>query len=254
MKLHILSDLHLSVHPLAPPRTDADLVILAGDIHRPAPAMAWALALGKPVVYVPGNHEFYGSSLQATVQELQALAAGTPVHVLDNQVLVWRGLRIVGSTLWTDYLAGGSGAAQDAAIAQALAFNRDFSRIRCGPPDAQRPFTPPDAAELFARNVRWLRATLDEPFDGPTVAVTHHAPSLRSIHPRFAGSPLNAGFVSDAEHLLGAERACLWVHGHTHDSFDYRVNGTRVLCNPRGYAVDGANENAGFDPLLTVAV
>ena len=93
MKLHILSDLHLSVHGMPPPRTDADLVILAGDIARPQEAIAWTLALDKPVVYVPGNHEFYGSSLQATVQELQRLAAGTNIHVLDHQVLEWHGVR-----------------------------------------------------------------------------------------------------------------------------------------------------------------
>jgi len=75
---------------------------------------------------------------------------------------------------------------------------------------------------------------------------------MRSIHPRFAGSPVNLCFVSDAEHLL--EGADLWVHGHTHDSFDYRVGATRVLCNPRGYARDGVPENRDFDPGLLVAV
>ena len=74
------------------------------------------------------------------------------------------------------------------------------------------------------------------------------------MHPRFAGSLLNACFVSDAEHLLGAGRTGLWVHGHTHDSFDYAVNGTRVICNPRGYARDGVNENPHFDPGLVIEV
>ena len=82
--------------------------------------------------------------------------------------------------------------------------------------------------------------------------ITHHAPSRRSIHPRFADSPLNACFVSDAEHLMGAKRAQLWVHGHTHDSFDYRLNGTRVVCNPRGYSKGGVVENAHFDPHFIV--
>ncbi|KAB2894183.1 MAG: metallophosphoesterase, partial [Burkholderiaceae bacterium] len=76
----------------------------------------------------------------------------------------------------------------------------------------------------------------------------------RSIHPRFAGSPLNASFVSHAEHLLDSRRVQLWIHGHTHDSFDYRLHGTRVVCNPRGYAKDGVNENPRFDPLCTIGV
>lgn len=86
------------------------------------------------------------------------------------------------------------------------------------------------------------------------MVVTHHAPSLHSVPPRFAGSALNVNFVSDAEHLVGRERACVWVHGHLHDSSNYEINGTRVLCNPRGYAKGGLNENQAFDPLLTVAI
>ena len=65
---------------------------------------------------------------------------------------------------------------------------------------------------------------------------------------------MNACFVSDAEHLIDGRRARLWIHGHTHDSFDYSVNGTRVLCNPRGYAKNGMNENPAFDANLSVEV
>ncbi len=255
MKLHILSDLHLSVYDMSPPRTDADVIILAGDIARPVEAIAWILAFtDKPVVYVPGNHEFYGSSLQATAQELQRLTTGTNIHILDNQVLEWHGVRFVGSTLWTDFLAAGTGTEQTAAIAQSLAFNRDFSRIYIDEPPDRRLFTPQDSAALFARNASWLDTELRQPFDGSTVVVTHHAPSLRSVPPRFSGSALNVNFVSDAEHLVGRERACLWVHGHLHDSSNYEINGTRLLCNPRGYAKGGLNENQAFDRFLTVEI
>jgi Icc-related predicted phosphoesterase len=86
------------------------------------------------------------------------------------------------------------------------------------------------------------------------VVITHHAPSRKSIHPRFADSLMNACFVSDAEHLIERSGACLWIHGHTHDSFDYPVSGTRVVCNPRGYARNGVNENRSFDRNLLVTV
>jgi hypothetical protein len=86
------------------------------------------------------------------------------------------------------------------------------------------------------------------------VVITHHAPSRQSIHPRYVDSLLNACFVSDAEYLLGADRAQLWIHGHTHDSFDYTCNGTRVVCNPRGYAKAGVNENSCFDPDFVIEV
>ena len=251
MKLNILSDLHLSQGDLAHPANDADAVILAGDVARPAQAIAWASALRKPVLYVPGNHEFYGSDLAATLADLKRRAAGTCVRVLDDEEVVLAGVRFLGTTLWTDFGLGGADA-REAAMREAAVRIRDFSRIRIdadGPP-----FTPAASIERFACHAAWLEARLAEHHDGPTVVITHHAPSRRSVHPRFADSPLNACFASDAEHLLDGERVMLWIHGHTHDSFDYALNGTRVVCNPRGYAKDGVNENPRFDSGLIVKV
>ena len=74
------------------------------------------------------------------------------------------------------------------------------------------------------------------------------------MHPRFADSLLNASFVSDAKHLIDGSRARLWIHRHTHDSFDYVLNGTRVVCNPRGYARDGVNENRRFDANFSIEI
>jgi predicted phosphodiesterase len=253
MKLQILSDLHLDVADLAITQTDADLVVLAGDIARPARACAWAKGLGKPVVYVAGNHEFYGNALEATIDELRAELAGTNVHFLEADEQIIEGVRFLGTTLWTDFLLFGDSERGDMAVAQAKVMMRDFSRIRVGSP-TERCFQPQDAAALFARNASWLRTKLAQPFDGATVVVTHHSPSPKSIHPRFSGSLINACFVSDAQSLLSADRVKLWIHGHTHDSFDYVVNGTRVLCNPRGYSKHGANENQAFDPTLVVVV
>ncbi|MBL8319530.1 MAG: metallophosphoesterase [Burkholderiaceae bacterium] len=252
MRLNVLSDLHLGFSGFERPRTAADVVVLAGDIARPHEAAAWALGFDKPVFYVPGNHEFYGRSLRDTVKELKRIVAGSHVRVLDDDELVHEGVRFLGSTLWTDFRLCGGGAARDAAMTEARRLMRDFSRIRNDDTDA--PFTPEDSAARFARHAAWLQRQLDTPHDGPTVVVTHHAPSCGSIHPRYAGSPLNASFVSDAEHMLGAERVRLWIHGHTHDSFDYTLNGTRVVCNPRGYVKDGVAENARFDPDFVVDV
>ena len=84
------------------------------------------------------------------------------------------------------------------------------------------------------------------------MVVTHFAPSLHSVSPRFAGSPVNAGFVSNLEAQIERWQPALWLHGHTHDSFDYRVGATRVVCNPRGYEKGGVLENPDFDPFLMI--
>ncbi len=173
--------------------------------------------------------------------------------MLDDEARVIGGVRFLGSTLWTDFLLFGDGEGRSLAVEQALLSMRDYSRIWLDEEQLQR-FTPLDSAALFQRHAAWLGHALAQPHAGPTVVITHHAPSTASIHPRFAGSPLNACFVSRAHHLADGDRVRLWIHGHTHDSFDYDLDGTRVLCNPRGYARDGVNENARFDPGLVVEV
>lgn len=108
MKLHILSDLHLSLGPLELQDNDADAVVVAGDIARPKDAVAWLRALRKPVMYVPGNHEFYGGSIAGTRAALRELCAGTNVHLLDNDEVIFDGVRF-GTTLWTDFMLFGAG-------------------------------------------------------------------------------------------------------------------------------------------------
>lgn len=253
MKLHVLSDLHLSASPFAVPATDAELVVLAGDLARPDQALAFARTLEKPALYVPGNHEFYGASPAATLARMRGLSTGSTVRVLSSESVVIDGVRFLGSTLWTDFALYGEGAHALTAQQQGAALLRDFSRIARDPPEAG-PFQPDDALQLHRASRRWLEGQLARPHPGPTVVITHHAPSPRSIHPRFAGSPINPCFASDLEALMDGARVALWIHGHTHNSFDYRVRGTRVLCNPRGYCPGQVRENPDFDPALVVAV
>jgi predicted phosphodiesterase len=252
MKLNILSDLHLGQGALDPPDNDADVVILAGDVSRPREAVAWARAIDKPVLYVAGNHEFYGESIDGTLDTLRNSCEGTNVRLLDDDVAVLDGVRFVGSTLWTDFMLLGAARREDA-MREGQRFLRDFSRIRTSRHSAAI-YTPADSAMRFDTHRRFLAEQLAKPFAGPTVVITHHAPSPKSIHPRFRDSLLNACFISDLERMMNGRLARLWVHGHTHDSFDYVVNGTRVVCNPRGYAKNGVNENARFDPDLFVEV
>jgi predicted phosphodiesterase len=247
MKLHILSHIHLEFAPFAPPPTDADVVILAGDIGVGPSAIEWAaVTFPQPVIFVPGNHEYYGGHFKNTLAKMRRTAEGTQVRVLDGQSITLGGVRFLGATLWTDFLL-----TRDPLLAQHEAQERmtDYRRIRTA---AYRHLRAPDTREAHGVARRFLEKSLLEPFDGRTVVVTHHAPSDRSISARFrSANHLNAAYASDLEALMGPEVA-LWVHGHTHDSLDYRLAQSRVVCNPRGYVP--IEPNPEFDPGFVVGV
>lgn len=247
MRIGLVSDLHLSVSGLPFPRADVDVLVLAGDIARPAAAMKWARETPVPTLYVAGNHEFYGSDLVTTYQVLEAEARGSTIQVLERKEWIFGNVRFLGCTLWSDYRLAGSEAERQDAASQATRFTHDYSRIRLSP-DFPDLFSPAASQLLFLQSVAWLEDCFARPHSGPTVVVTHFAPSRQSISPQFAGSPVNACFVSDLEAEIHRWAPALWLHGHTHDSFDYAVGRTRVVCNARGYVRNGEVENQGFAP------
>ncbi len=231
MKLHILNDLHIEFEDFEPPTTNADVVVLAGDIGVGMEGLRWVEARfpDKPVIYVPGNHEFYHHDI-VLIDKLKAEAPDN-IHVLNDDQVVIDGVRFLGSILWTDFALFGE-ADKFFAMQQARQQMTDFSIIQN---HGQR-FTPEDAIRLHTASRDWLAAMLAEPFAGKTVVVTHHAPSSQSVHPRYARDLLTPAFASSLENLMDGDRAALWIHGHMHESFDYEIYGTRVVCNPRGYA------------------
>lgn len=249
MKIQIMSDLHLEFGPFNPPATAADLVILAGDVHVKQHAIKWAKAhFSCPVVYVTGNHEHWGNSLGRTPRKLKEAAEGSNVHVLHNQSFEMPGLRVLGATLWTDYRLTGNQPLAEWDGAQRM---NDFTRIR------HHTFSRLKPHHLLAEHAAsrsFLAEALDTPFEGKTIVVTHHAPCGLSIPERFMGANnhLPASYASNLEHMLGGDRVGHWIHGHVHDSYDYDLYGTRVICNPRGYAPSHLNEN--FNPALVIEV
>jgi 3',5'-cyclic AMP phosphodiesterase CpdA len=266
MKIRVLSDLHLECdEPEAIPHAHADLVVLAGDIHNHAEGLRWAAETFDarvPVVYVPGNHEYYDGEFGALEVAMRDAAASVDnVHYLNNATLTdpagrWR---VLGTTLWTDFeLFGADAHTLAISIAAAKKALLDFGGpIEIAWPagaaagaiagasaaaDANLPssehvprrFTPDDALALHRHARAWLAAEIAKPFAGKTIVVTHHAPHRASLAARFANDLASAGFISDLSELVG-EPVSLWIHGHTHTSFDYVANRTRIVCNPRGY-------------------
>jgi Icc-related predicted phosphoesterase len=235
MRIQLASDLHLEMlarawpqECLIAPAPGADVLVLAGDIDRGLRAIERFARWPVPVLYLAGNHEYYDSQWEQLRVEMRRAAAGTSVRLLDNDAVTLDGVRFLGSTLWTDYRQSGS--PQSEAMEAAEGFLYDHRRILTH----SGPFSAAQALDEHLRSRAWLARELSLDRASPTVVITHHGPHPASIHARFAGSPVNGAFVSDLTELV--EQADLWLHGHVHDSFDYRVGRCRVVCNPRGYA------------------
>lgn len=255
MRLHILSDLHLEFKDWTPEVTDADVTILAGDIHKGERGLAWARAhFPGRVLLVAGNHEYYGGHLRDTLSKMRR-ASCERVRILENDAVVIDGVRFLGATAWTDYSATGNTVA-----AQMTAFQEmnDFRRIRTA--NSRGAYVRIRPEDLMSRNGQtrlWLQEQLAQPHDGPTVVITHHAPVRHVLGHLSWGNPyaffpsrihLNAAYVNGWEDLLG--KADVWVYGHLHAVFDEVVRGTRLVSNPRGYS----GEQTGFDPEKVIEI
>ncbi len=248
MKLQIASDLHLEYAPdWELPASDADVLVLAGDVgtHTLGLEAFRARAHHQPILYVPGNHEYYCGNRRWVADAMRAHARQLGLYVLDGDAVVLGGVRFLGVTLWTDFALFGP-AQRPEAMRRAHSLIPDYHVIS----EDDGWLAPERTWAMHRAAVGWLRDRLAEPFAGPTVVITHHAPHPGSLHPRFARHPLSPAFVSNLADLM--EPARLWIHGHTHDTFDYLVADTQVLCNPRGYAPFELNPT--FNPALVVTV
>ena len=275
MRLLVLSDLHLELGTslTLPPGLDYDAVVLAGDIHGPGhKAVQWAKrdsTFGaKPVILVPGNHEFYGCTMDVELAQMLSAASGSNVHVLNRDFVVVGGVRFIGCMLWTDFqLAikqpdGSRVSNLGRALAEAARCMNDFRLVELSAAmksqtrgrRLRRLLRAEDTLAMHWVDRDWLRRELAEPFDGPTVVVTHHAPASGSVAERYAADWLTPAFVSDLPDEF-FEVPALWVHGHTHSPFDYRRGACRVVSNPRGYRMrDSSFENHRFNAGFIVEV
>jgi len=235
MRVYVCSDLHCEFHKdgglqlINEVLSEAEVVIVAGDlaVGKGLHAALELLAGKYPrVVYVAGNHDYYRSSLEEVEETRQTLSL-TNVHWLENEVAQINGVRFVGCTLW-------------------------FGWHR---PDLEREISD---FHVIAGIRQWVHRKnkeslqfLDENVTPESIVVTHHLPSNHSIVTRYQGSLLNCFFVCpEAEEILLSRSPRLWIHGHTHDSVDYRLGATRVICNPFGYAGVGVNPSFQTDKLI----
>jgi predicted phosphodiesterase len=242
MKVHVLSDLHLEFSEFVPPTTNADLVILAGDIDTKCRGVEWAnQAFDREVIYVCGNHEFYGGHIDHTLHKMRDAAAPN-IHVLENQVWIHDEIRFLVTIGWTDFSSTGDVIAATLICGQLM---NDFKMIATE--DNFRRLCPADVIERNRVAFEFLKRELSEPFHGKTVVVTHHCPVPEAGRENHDGH-LSAAFFNRWHALLPL--VDVWIFGHTHRAVDISLGGCRIISNPRGYP----GGNADFAPNLTVEI
>ncbi|HDR9103589.1 TPA: metallophosphoesterase [Burkholderia vietnamiensis] len=264
MKLRILSDLHVEFFPFDAPQVEADAVILAGDIGVRMQGLDWAHAQfhasGVPVLYVPGNHEFYHDDIEQwhAAAATRSAQYGIVLGTMGSFRLEKEGeqpVRVLGTTLWTDFALFEDWTVEQAGrrVQMALA---DYSAIRYRGANLRWP----DTLEFHKRELTWLvdAAKQARAAGEKVVVVTHHAPSLHSALAVYQSDPVTAGFASNLESLV-AKYVDVFVHGHMHNSSNYYLGPCRVIANPRGYPMQRWNpntrfENQQFNPTLVVEV
>lgn len=273
MNLQLFSDLHLEADPgfTATPAADADLLVLAGDVgsyqtRRDGSAMDepdWGLQRFSPlpqyagwpvpVLFVPGNHEYDNLDWDDAHAGLRRACDRLGIGWLEREAVVLKGVRFVGTTLWSDYDAlvpPGSTETERLRQREKAFRAANFYLHKMAGQRAGALFDAAAMRELALQCQDWLRAELAKPHAGPTVVVTHFAPTLHSADPRYGLTPGTAGFCNALDDLLPL--ADLWLHGHLHCPTDLQIGRCRLVANPLGYA--RKDEQAGFRPRLTVHV
>ena len=262
MKIQFVSDIHLEFDQRLLRRNhvqNSDVLVLAGDIAgTPRELLSFVEKLNYPgpILYVLGNHEFYhtpwdlGTALyQNTLEKL------SNAHLLEGDFIEISGVRFLGCSLWTDFFNGEHGPASESTSLSDPGL-ADFKYIFWSKSGTPRPpqtsLKWEDVRDRYEASLKWLKEELAKPFNGKTVVVTHHAPSVLSNDPTFLDSPVTGAFCNRLDDWisgLGEKGPELWIHGHCHNSSDYNVGKTRVLCNPGGYPFQ---PNLDYNPELIV--
>lgn len=263
MKIRILSDLHLEWGDRFIPAIDEDesssVLVLAGDIcefDKDTTLIQFLTSMSNRfmfVVYVPGNHEYYNGNITTSFEKFhEKIKHINNLHILNNTFVTINDINFIGTTLWTSLDNG-----NPLAVLNAQQYMRDYTKIRKG--IEYHGLRAIDTMGMHMRAVDFLHRTLGNELKGKqNVVITHHAPTHLSVHERYRGDILNMAYYSDLSGMMAQHDPIIWIHGHMHNSFDYTVYNTRVICNPKGYPLSSGSvtkyENETFNDLLYINI
>lgn len=273
MKVRLISDIHLDStftkmykhgdiecdliwSPIEHESDQDTILVIAGDLwaenrpfnrrHLQPSWISLISARFHSVVIVFGNHDYWDGFLDTMVPKAKQLIVDqglTNVHILQNESVVIGNIKFLGGTLWTDLNKG-----NPITKITAVRSMNDFRFIRNYGNMCK--ISANDVIASFNQTKAYIEknARRDTP-DQKVVVVTHHAPSYQSVHEVYKQDvEMNYAYYTDLDEMMYAEdfQADYWLHGHMHNSFEYTINNTTVVCNPLGYS---RSENKTFEDL-----
>lgn len=259
MKIRIMSDIHNDVNYKYPFRlADVDkFTIVAGDISGSRyDTIKWVNDNMRNGIIIGGNHSGYSDnnvSLQLIHKELsEYYKISNNVSYLENAYKIIDDIVFIGATLWTDFkLYGKSFQLWD--MQNAIKFMNDYRYNHYEDRIGMRLLRPEDTLNMFNESFNFIKETVEKFKDKKVVVITHHAPSIKSIHTKYLNGYTNACYASNLEQfIMDNSNIKLWIHGHVHNNFDYMIGDCRVVCNPRGYEMH--MENLEFNPDFEVEI
>lgn len=242
-----MSDIHNEFQSYIPESNTPDVVVLAGDIHTKNRGVTWAEEhFCAPVLYVLGNHEAYGQTIPKYFNEIKSLTKSGDVRVLENEMITLDGINFFGCTLWTDFelitnprMAG----------SECQLIMSDYKKIKRLPSYSK--IRTLDTALYHKKSLKWLGEELNKRKGEKNVVITHHAPSIQSVPEHERANIISSAYASNLEGFIKEHDIKLWIHGHLHNSADYHIGNTRVICNPKGYP---GKENPEYQKEMIVSV
>lgn len=259
MKIRVMSDLHLEMGDYEPPEMPGDdetVLILAGDIgllEKPYTYVEFVSRMSdrfRDVLYVPGNHEYYhGYWPWSEDRGMKALMDLNNVTFGNQFDIVIEDIAFIGSIMWTDF-----NKCDPYTMLQCHLAMNDFRLTRTGPKTEKwkMKFRPEHVLKFFKETTRdfiFPKIKFHRDAGRKVAVVTHHAPSELSIAPQFKGDVINGSYVSELYDEILNSQPDIWFHGHCHNSLDYLIGDTRVVCNPVGYPTA---RNKEFNPTLRI--
>lgn len=250
MKILLLSDLHTEFWKIPDSEKrhelitrfmpEADVAVLAGDIAMGRTNVTKILNLYakyyEAVVYVPGNHEYYGGLALTDFDSVFESRLPNNVYMLNPGTVMLGSVTFIGAALWTNF---GEDIASEMA---AKKYITDFRRIK--------DISIQQVKDAFYQHSGYIKHMYEET-PGKKVIVTHFLPALECISPQYQDrdgttSLLNRYFANDLGPWIEMLEDTTWLFGHTHDAVDVTIGTTRLIANPLGYP----NERNIFNPLV----